>query len=57
MKQIRAVLAVGLLVATILSGCVIVPVGGWEEEGGYRGHGGGWYYHSSPYHPYYHHDR
>ncbi len=54
MKQIRAVLAVGLLVATILSGCVIVPAGGWEVEGGYGWHGGGGYHHSYPDHHYYH---
>ena len=45
-----------LLTATLLSGCVIVPLGGWAYGGGgyYRGHGGGGYYYSSPYRPYYH---
>jgi hypothetical protein len=52
MKRISVVLAVGLLAATILSGCVIVPLGGWYGGGGYyRGYGGGGRYHSSPYHP------
>jgi hypothetical protein len=55
MKRISVVLAVGLLAATILSGCVIVPLGGWGygDGGYYRGHGGRGYYHSSPDHPYY----
>jgi hypothetical protein len=43
MKRMGALLAVALLAASILSGCVIVPVGGWYDDG--------WYYHhrSSPY--------
>ncbi len=50
MKRIGKLLALGLLMATILSGCVVVPLGGWY---------GGGYYHRSPYHHYgyYHHDR
>jgi hypothetical protein len=50
-------LAVGVLTATLLSGCVIVPYGGWwyGDGGYYRGHGGGrGYYYASPYRPYYH---
>jgi hypothetical protein len=49
-------LAVGVLTATLLSGCVIVPYGGWwyGDGGYYRGHGGGGYYYSAPYRPYYH---
>ena len=55
MKRMSVVLAVGLLAATILSGCVIVPLGGWgyDDGGYYRGHGGRGYYHSYPDHPYY----
>ena len=49
MKRMGVVLAVGLLAATILSGCVIVPLGGW--------HGGGGYHHPYPYRPYYHSER
>jgi hypothetical protein len=53
MKRLGVMLAVGLLAATILSGCVIVPLGGWGygDRGYYRGHGG--YYHSYPDRPYY----
>jgi hypothetical protein len=52
MKRMTVVLAVGVLVATILSGCVIVPLGGWYGGGGYgRGHGRGGYYRN------YHQDR
>ena len=61
MKRMRVALAVGLLAATILSGCVIVPVGErWHGERGYdREHeGGGYYqYHASLYHSYEHEDR
>ena len=49
MKRMSGVLAVGVLVATLLSGCVIVPLGGW-------GYGGGYYHHYS-YRPYYDHGR
>jgi hypothetical protein len=56
MKRMSVVFAVGLLAATLLSGCVIVPLGGWGygERGYYRGYGGGGYYYSSPYRPHYH---
>ena len=55
MKSLSMVLALVLMAATLLSGCVIVPLGGWGYGGGYyRDHGGGGYYHSSPYRPYYH---
>ena len=37
MKRISLVLAVTLIAASILSGCVIVPVDGW--------YGGGWRHH------------
>jgi hypothetical protein len=58
MKRMSLVLVVGLLAATILSGCVIVPLGGWwYGDGGYYGGGGYYRYHSSPYRPYYHRDR
>jgi len=50
MKRIGGVLAVALLVATILSGCVIVPLGGW-------GYGGGGYHHPYAYRPYYYQGR
>ncbi len=55
MKRMSVLLAVGLLAATILSGCVVVPLGYWGHgDGGYyRGHGGGGYYHSYPDRPYY----
>ena len=51
MKRMSVVLAVGVLVATILSGCVIVPLGGW----GY--YGGGGYHHPYAYRPYYYQGR
>ncbi len=61
MKRMSVALAFWLLSATILSGCVIVPVGErWHGERGYdRGHeGGGYYhYHASLYHPDDHEDR
>jgi hypothetical protein len=52
----RLLLAVVLVTATLLSGCVIVPRGGWGygDGGYYRDHGGGGYYHASPYRPYDH---
>jgi hypothetical protein len=49
MKRMSVLLAVALLVSTILSGCVIVPLGGW--------YGGGGYHHSYPYRPYYYQGR
>ena len=52
MKRMSLVLAVGVLAATILSGCVIVPLGGWYGGGEYeRGYGRGGYYRN------YHQDR
>jgi hypothetical protein len=49
MKRMGLLLAVVLLAAATLSGCVIVPLGGW--------YGGGWEHpHSSP-HPYYYRGR
>ncbi len=46
MKRMGVLLAVALMAATILSGCVVVPAGGW--------YGGGGYYRPYPYHhPYY----
>jgi hypothetical protein len=44
MKQMAKLLVVALLTATFLSGCVIVPAGGW--------YGDGWYYRPYPYRPY-----
>ncbi len=47
MKRMGVLLVVALMAASILSGCVIVPVGGWYGRGGY--------YHHYPYaypHPY-----
>jgi hypothetical protein len=41
MKRMSKVLGLVLLAATMLSGCVIVPLGGWHGEYG----GGGGYYH------------
>ena len=61
MTRMRVGFAVGLLAATLLSGCVIVPRGGWgyRRRGDYyQGHGGGGYshyqYQSPPYRPYSH---
>ena len=42
MKRMSMVFGVVLLAATLLSGCVVVPYGGWGWHGGYD-HGG--YYH------------
>jgi hypothetical protein len=52
-KRMSVMLAVGLLAGTILAGCVVVPLGGWEYDGG------GYYYrhHPSPYRPHYQPDR
>lgn len=44
MKHLGKLLAVGLLAATILSGCVIVPVGGWYRPYPYRPYPYGYYY-------------
>jgi hypothetical protein len=46
MKSLSMVFALVLLAVTMLSGCVIVPLGGWYGHG----HGGGGHYH--PYGPY-----
>lgn len=46
MRLMSLLLAIALMGSALLSGCVIVPLGGW------RGHGhgrGGHYYHSAPY--------
>jgi len=50
MKSMGMVFALVLLAATILSGCVIVPLGGWNGYG--YGHGGGGYYHHYGPYPY-----
>ena len=50
MKTMSKVFAVVLLAATILSGCVVVPLGGWYGYG--YGHGGGGYYHHYGPYPY-----
>lgn len=44
MKRMGKVLGVVLLAATLLSGCVVVPYGGWGSHGGYYG-GGGYHRH------------
>ncbi len=53
MKRMGVLLAVVLVAASILSGCIIVPVeGGYGER--YRHHRGGYYpYHPGRYYPYY----
>jgi hypothetical protein len=45
MTRMKLQFAVALLTVSLLSGCVIVPLGGWHE-------GGGPHRHSAPY-PYY----
>ena len=53
MKRLSVVLAIGVLAATLLAGCVIVPAGGWYvREGPHREHRHrGWgYHHRPPYH-------
>lgn len=52
MKSMSMVLGLALMAATMLSGCVIVPLGGWYGHGyGHaHGYGRGGYYH--PYGPY-----
>jgi len=61
MQRMNVLLAVGLLAATILSGCVVVPVDErWHGEGRHEreDEGGRHYeYHSSLYRPYDHEDR
>jgi len=52
MKSMRMVFALVLLAATILSGCVIVPLDGWYGYGHGPGHGGGGYYHHYGPYPY-----
>ncbi len=42
MKTMGKALGLILLAATLLSGCVIAPYGGWHGHG--YGHGGGSYY-------------
>ena len=52
MKSLSMVLAFVLMAATMLAGCVIVPVGGWYGHGyehGYGYGGGGYYQHYGPY--------
>jgi 5-formyltetrahydrofolate cyclo-ligase len=44
MKSKGMVLALILMAATLLSGCVIVPLGGWHGHGYRHGYGGGGYY-------------
>jgi hypothetical protein len=60
-RRVNVMLIVGLLGATLLTGCVVVPLGGWGYGGGgyYRREGGGGHYRyqSSPYRPYYPPDR
>jgi len=54
MKPLSIALALVLMAATFLSGCVVVPLGGWHGHGhGYgHGHGGGGYYHHYGPRPY-----
>ena len=53
MKQVTKLFAVALLAATILSGCVIVPAGGWYGDGWYA-RPYPYYYRPYPYsYPYY----
>jgi hypothetical protein len=40
MTRVRMLFAVALLTASLLSGCVIVPLGGWYGGGGYHSHSG-----------------
>jgi len=47
MKPLGMVLALALVAATLLSGCVVVPLGGWYGYG--YGHGGGGYHRYGPY--------
>jgi hypothetical protein len=48
MKRIGMLLALVLMAVTLLSGCVVVPLGGWYGhgygEGGYYHHYGSHYY-------------
>ena len=54
MKPLSIALALVLMAVTLLSGCVVVPLGGWHGHGhGYgHGHGGGGYYHHYGPRPY-----
>lgn len=48
MKTVGRVLALVLMAAALLSGCVVVPLGGWH--GHWHGYtGGGHYQHYDPY--------
>ena len=61
MQRMSVLLAVILLAATFLGGCVVVPVGErWHGEGRYEREDGGeghYHYHASQYRPYEHGDR
>ena len=57
MKRLSVVLAIGVLTATVLAGCVVMPLGGWYVDGGYYRGGGYYHYHAAPYRPYYHSER
>jgi hypothetical protein len=46
MKPLGMVLALALVAVTLLSGCVVVPLGGWYGYG--YGHGGGGYHRYGP---------
>lgn len=50
MKSLGMVLALVLVAAPLLSGCVVVPLGGWYGYG--YGHGGGGYHHHYGPRPY-----
>lgn len=45
MRAIRVMILLSLVAGTLLSGCIIVPAGGWQ------GHGRGWH-HPRYYSPY-----
>jgi hypothetical protein len=55
MKRIGMLLALVLMAVALLSGCVVVPLGGWYGHGYGHGHGGGGYY--QHYGPYYYRGR
>ena len=48
MKGMGKIFGVVLLAAVMLSGCVVLPVGGWHDRGGY---GRGGYNHYPRYAP------
>jgi len=52
MKSKSRVLALVLLAATLLAGCVCVPLDGWYGYGYGPGPGGGGYYHHPAPYPY-----